>query len=91
MVGNEKSNKPMRGGAVPGKILLLIFLAAYEFFSPLKLFFFGPRARCRFSPTCSAYARGCLQRHGIVKALRLILRRLLRCHPLAAGGFDPIP
>ena len=46
---------------------------------------------CRFEPTCSIYAREAIERHGFVKGTGLALRRLLRCHPLHAGGFDPVP
>lgn len=46
---------------------------------------------CRFSPTCSCYARTALRHHGTLRALRLITWRLLRCQPLSAGGFDPVP
>ncbi len=48
-------------------------------------------ARCRFSPTCSQYAIEALQRHGAWKGSVLALRRILRCHPWRAGGFDPVP
>lgn len=46
---------------------------------------------CRFTPTCSEYARQALLRHGPVKGLWLALRRLLRCHPWGGSGYDPVP
>ena len=46
---------------------------------------------CRFEPTCSVYARDAILRYGLAKGAWLTLRRLLRCHPLNAGGFDPVP
>lgn len=48
-------------------------------------------AGCRFLPTCSEYAYVALHRHGPVRGTGLALWRLLRCHPFAAGGFDPVP
>ena len=46
---------------------------------------------CRFTPSCSAYARESLRHHTAPAALRLILWRVLRCQPLCAGGVDPVP
>jgi putative membrane protein insertion efficiency factor len=65
--------------------------AAYGALSPAKVALFGPSARCRFTPSCSAYARGCVERHGLLRALPLVLGRILRCHPFARGGHDPVP
>ena len=48
-------------------------------------------ACCRFSPTCSAYAKTAIQRHGAIKGGGLALWRLLRCQPFGNGGYDPVP
>lgn len=49
-------------------------------------------AKCRFYPTCSAYAQGCLDQHGAIKGLVLTIARLLRCHPWHRGPMmDPVP
>lgn len=46
---------------------------------------------CRYLPTCSEYAVAALRTHGLVKGGMLALWRLLRCHPWAKGGYDPVP
>lgn len=57
--------------------------------SPLITATIGPA--CRFEPTCSAYAREAIGRHGIVEGGRLALGRLLRCRPAGGWGYDPVP
>ncbi|MEW6046286.1 MAG: membrane protein insertion efficiency factor YidD [Bacillota bacterium] len=47
--------------------------------------------RCRFYPTCSAYAEQALLKYGAVQGSWLAVRRVLRCHPWHPGGYDPVP
>jgi uncharacterized protein len=49
----------------------------------------GPR--CRFYPSCSCYAHTAIERHGVMRGTWLGVKRLLRCHPFAEGGYDPVP
>jgi putative membrane protein insertion efficiency factor len=46
---------------------------------------------CIYTPTCSQYAIEALQKYGVVKGLWLSVKRILRCHPFAEGGYDPVP
>lgn len=75
-------------GAGPGPVarVLLLLLHVYRAgVSPLL----GPR--CRFAPSCSAYAVEAVTAHGAARGSLLAARRLLRCHPLHPGGYDPVP
>jgi hypothetical protein len=65
--------------------LVLSLIRAYRLYlSPLL-----PPA-CRFTPTCSEYAIQAIEKYGILRGGWMSLRRLLRCHPLCPGGFDPV-
>jgi hypothetical protein len=46
---------------------------------------------CKYRPTCSEYAQEAIALHGAGQGTWMALKRLLRCHPLARGGFDPVP
>jgi len=48
-------------------------------------------ARCRFVPSCSAYGREAVSRYGLPRGTVLTAGRILRCHPFAKGGTDPVP
>lgn len=47
--------------------------------------------QCRFTPTCSQYAREAVERHGAMKGAWMAIRRVSRCHPWHPGGHDPVP
>jgi uncharacterized protein len=68
------------------KRFVLAPIALYRrFLSPLL-----PR-RCRYEPTCSAYAAEAVERFGVARGLVLASWRVLRCNPFSHGGFDPPP
>lgn len=68
-----------------GRLLILLIQAYRLVLSPLL----GPR--CRFHPTCSAYAIEAIRLHGALHGSALAARRIVRCHPLNPGGIDPVP
>jgi putative membrane protein insertion efficiency factor len=47
--------------------------------------------QCRFTPTCSEFAEEAIERHGALQGTWLAMRRVSRCHPWRAGGYDPVP
>ncbi len=68
------------------KKMLIALVKLYRFFLSPWL-----GSSCRFTPTCSAYALDALAWHGAIRGSYLTVCRLARCHPLCAGGCDPVP
>lgn len=48
-------------------------------------------ASCRYTPTCSEYARQAVERHGAIRGTWLAVKRIGRCHPFGGRGYDPLP
>ena len=68
-----------------GRMLTVVLVAYRRWISPAL------PARCRFYPSCSAYALEAVTTHGAVRGTGLAIWRLLRCHPFHPGGYDPVP
>jgi putative membrane protein insertion efficiency factor len=73
------------GPAAVTRVLMAVVTGYRRFVSPLL------PPRCRFEPSCSAYALEALREHGAVRGLWLAARRVARCHPFNPGGYDPVP
>lgn len=75
------------------KFLLFLIRAYQKTLSPDHswLAFRYPYGYCRYHPTCSQYGYEAVARHGAARGSWLSLKRVLRCHPWAQGGIDPVP
>ncbi|HEY5558122.1 MAG TPA: membrane protein insertion efficiency factor YidD [Steroidobacteraceae bacterium] len=70
----------------PVKRLLKLVIHAYRhLLSPML------GSNCRYHPTCSAYALEAIEKHGAWRGSWLSVRRICRCHPWGAAGYDPVP
>ena len=80
-VSGESRDRPSAGA----RVLVAVITCYRRFVSPLLV------PRCRFLPSCSAYALEAIGEHGALRGGWLAARRLSRCHPFHAGGLDPVP
>lgn len=69
------------------KQIMLFCIKLYQkYLSPLK-----GKPTCIYTPTCSQYAVTAIERYGFMKGSFLAVKRIIRCHPFAKGGYDPVP
>ena len=74
-----------KNSSTPKTLVILVIKGYQRFISPLL------GNNCRFTPTCSFYAIEAINRFGVLKGGWLASKRILKCHPLNAGGEDPVP
>jgi putative membrane protein insertion efficiency factor len=84
--GADPLDPNVRPAMSTGARMLLVPIIAYRrWISPAL------PARCRFYPSCSAYAVESISTHGVIRGIGLATWRLLRCQPFNRGGYDPVP
>ncbi len=66
------------------KKLFILLIRGYQWITASR-----PQV-CRFYPSCSNYAKEAIEQYGIVKGVFLGTKRVLKCHPLHPGGYDPV-
>ena len=81
----DTANEFPRPTTLGGRLLTAAIVAYRRWISPAL------PARCRFYPSCSAYAQEAVARRGALRGVLLAGWRLLRCHPFHPGGYDPVP
>lgn len=87
-----RSNRPGGLLTVFPALVLIFLIQLYRWtLSPALVFLFGANSGCRFTPTCSQYAREAIEQHGALHGSALAVKRICRCHPLGGCGHDPVP
>ena len=74
-----------KDNSTPQRLTVALVKAYQRWLSPLL------GNNCRFHPSCSFYAIEAINRFGVLKGCWLAGKRILKCHPLNAGGLDPVP
>lgn len=67
------------------KVLIALIKFYQKYISP------GLGKNCIYTPTCSSYTIEAIENYGAIKGSFMGLKRILRCHPLSKGGYDPVP
>ena len=65
-----------------------VIIALIRYYQALRFLF---PATCKFYPSCSEYAQEALSKHRFFQAIKLVVWRIIRCHPLSRGGIDLVP
>ncbi len=68
------------------RLIVMGMIRAYQLTLSYLVF-----TQCRFEPSCSRYTYEAVERYGAVKGSWLGVKRILKCHPFHAGGYDPVP
>jgi len=87
---NSRNHQFFRFQRIPSLLLVALVRFYQLVISPMKNALLGPGGCCRFYPTCSQYSIESLKVHGFWLGGYYSLRRILRCHPFHAGGWDPV-
>ena len=71
------------------KVIIFPFLAVIKFYQN----FISPLlpSTCRYTPTCSEYAKQSLVKHGLIKGSFISVKRIIKCNPWGGNGYDPVP
>jgi len=71
------------------KVIIFPFLAIIKFYQN----FISPLlpSTCRYTPTCSEYAKQSLVKHGLIKGSFISMKRIIKCNPWGGNGYDPVP